>query len=128
MNPTSYICLIVALSISLTAGCKKSTEGETPSPAKLEVFRNDVPFRTDKYLRIGYSIRTWEFAKEGLVLQEIIVLDQNTKAELMKISKSELPKIHKDPLPTTPWYRQMLLCHLRRSNGQVLSVRLQQNT
>lgn len=104
MKPTSFTFLLLALSISLTAGCKKSTEEETPTPAKLEVFKNDVPFRTDKYLRIGYSMRTWEFAKEGLVLQEIIVLDQNTKAELMKIGKSELPKIHKDPLPTTPWF------------------------
>lgn len=70
----------------------------------MEVFKNDVPFPTDKYLRIGYSIRTWEFAKDGLALQEIVVLDNADKTELLRLGKDNLPRIYKEPLAVNPYF------------------------
>lgn len=104
MKPTITILLLLAFGVLATAGCKKSTSEEPIAPEKLQVFKVDAPFRTDKYLRIGYTLKTWEFAKDGLSLQQILVLDNTTKAILMTIEKADLPKIHKDPLPVNPWF------------------------
>lgn len=45
----------------------------------------------------------WEFEKEGLILEEIVILDYDSKAELMRINKDNLPHIHKDPIPPNPY-------------------------
>jgi hypothetical protein len=65
----------------------------------IEVAFSDVPFQTEKYLRIGYTLKTWEYEKDGLELQKITVLDCRTGQELFIINKADLPKIYKDPLP-----------------------------
>lgn len=70
---------------------------------KVKVVINDIPFQTEKYLRIPYTLQMWEYEKEGLDLEQIVVLDYNSKAELMKINKSDLPNIYKDPLPASPY-------------------------
>jgi hypothetical protein len=70
-------------------GCNKE-EAITPAPAgdeKFVVVINDIPFQTEMFLRIPYTIRFYEFEKEGLKLQRIHVLDANTNTELMKIEK-----------------------------------------
>ncbi|MEI7501636.1 MAG: hypothetical protein WCK84_14460 [Bacteroidota bacterium] len=36
---------------------------------------NDTPFKTDKFLRIPYTLKTWEWKKSGLSLRQINVLD-----------------------------------------------------
>ncbi|HOJ19516.1 MAG TPA: M23 family metallopeptidase [Ignavibacteriaceae bacterium] len=89
-------------------GCNKE-EAITPAPAgdeKFVVVINDIPFQTEMFLRIPYTIRFYEFEKEGLKLQRIHVLDANTNTELMKIEKEEITHFYKDPLPQNPYMTQ----------------------
>lgn len=79
--------------------------GETTSrsPAgtatdKLQVVTDDVPFLTEKNLRIGYTLRTWEYEKEGLQLKSIIVVDGETSEELLVLDEANLPQVYKDPV------------------------------
>ncbi|MHB9096495.1 MAG: M23 family metallopeptidase [Syntrophales bacterium] len=74
------------------------------SSQNIQVAFHDVPYPTEKYLRIGYTIKTWEYEKDNLELQKIIVLDNDTKAELLVIEKKDLPKIYKDPLEASPYF------------------------
>lgn len=90
---TLLICLLVGLSC---VNNKTSTE-------KVSVLINDVPFQTEKYLRIPYTLQIWEYEKEGLILEEIVILNYNSKAELMRINKTDMPYIHKDPIPPNPY-------------------------
>ena len=66
---------------------------------KFEVIINDVPYQTEKYLRIGYTLKMWEYEKEGLFLQKIVVLDDDSKEELMTIYKTDTLAIYKEPVP-----------------------------
>ena len=89
-------------------GCSddKST---TPSPdntSKIQVIINDIPFPTEKYLRIPYSLKLWEFEKEGLKLIAIQVLDDASKKVLLKLEGEDLPKIYKSPLNPTNLFNQ----------------------
>ena len=98
--------ITVALIIGfIFAGCKKDNPVESPpvSVEKLEVVINDIPFQTEKYYRIPYTLKTWEWEKDGLKLQQIVVLDDNSKTELMTIDKTKLPFIYKEPLKTNPF-------------------------
>ncbi len=105
MKPTTLTTIfLLSLSTFFSSGCNKHSSDDSSPAEKLEIFKVDSPFRTDKYLRIGYTLRTWEFAKDGLALQQIVVLDNTTKSVLMTIEKSDLPKIHKSPLPANPWF------------------------
>ena len=71
---------------------------------RIGVVFHDVPYQTEKYLRIGYTLETWEYEKEGLELQQIKVLDEDTKEELLLIDKKTLPVIHKDPIAPNPYF------------------------
>ncbi|MHB8907653.1 MAG: M23 family metallopeptidase [Syntrophales bacterium] len=77
---------------------------DNSSSPNIQVAFHDVPYPTEKYLRIGYTLKTWEYEKENLELQKIIVLDDNSRAELMVIGKEDLPKIYKDPLESSPYF------------------------
>jgi hypothetical protein len=77
-----------------------SSNSSSNNPGSIEVAFSDIPFQTEKYLRIGYTLKTWEYEKDGLELQNITVLDYSTGDELFVIEKADLPKIYKDPLPT----------------------------
>lgn len=71
---------------------------------RIQVAFHDVPYRTEKNLRIGYTLETWEYEKEGLELQQIRVLDGDTREELLIIDKENLPKKHKDPIDPNPYF------------------------
>lgn len=88
----------------LTPGCKK--EDPEDSLRTIEVIINDVPYPTEKYLRIGYTLKMWEFMKEGLLLNEIIVIDDDTKAELMTIGKESFGNFKINPLNPVPFLTQ----------------------
>lgn len=77
-----------------------SSNSSSNNPGSIEVAFSDVPFRTEKNLRIGYTLKTWEYEKDGLELQKITVLDCHTGGELFVIEKADLPRIYKDPLPS----------------------------
>ena len=79
----------------------------TPTPVdsgKIEVVINDIPFQTEKYYRIPYTLQAWEWEKEGLRLEQIVVLDDRSKAELMTITQPDLPFINKEPLEPNPYF------------------------
>lgn len=104
---------LVLLFIALFTACSKDdsagTEPKdkiTDSAGKLEVVINNIPYKTDKYLRIPYTLKMWEYEKEGFILERIQALDDNTKLELLKIEKADLPIIYKDPLPQNPYFTQ----------------------
>lgn len=96
---------IVLMAALIYAGCNKNATGDSPSvlAAKMEVVINDIPFQTEKYLRIPYTLKMWEWEKDGLKLQQIVVLDGSSKAELMTIDKADLPFIYKPPLIVNPF-------------------------
>ena len=78
--------------------------GDSSSPRSIEVAFSEAPYPTEKFLRIGYTLKTWEFEKENLELQKIIVLDGDTHEELFVIEKENLPVIYKDPLPPAEFF------------------------
>jgi hypothetical protein len=67
---------------------------------KIEVVINDIPFKTEVYYRIPYTLKTCEWEKEGLKLQRIEILECYTNRILQTIEQEDLPFIHKDPLPS----------------------------
>jgi hypothetical protein len=93
---------MVLFAIFITA-CSSSSSGNLYDQ-RIQVAFNDVPYQTEKYLRIGYTLKTWEYEKDGLELQQIKVLDEDTKEELLIINKENLPKIYKDPLTPSPYF------------------------
>ncbi|NMC90060.1 MAG: M23 family metallopeptidase [Smithella sp.] len=102
------ISVWLLLFVSL-AGC----HGAAPEARddRFTVIAQDMPYPTDQYIRIGYTLRMWEYEKEGLDLQQIDILDGDTRATLFAIGKNELPKIYKDPLPVNPYYPPDKLDH-----------------
>lgn len=96
---------VILLLVVCFPGCEKdnSVENQPARGDKAQVVVNDIPFSTEKYFRIPYTLKMWEWEKEGLKLQQIIVLDHNSKKELMTINEPELPTIFKDPLKPNPF-------------------------
>lgn len=93
--------LIFLLAVFVLLSSFAFQKNRVTSTLKIEVFMNDVPFVTEKYTRIGYTLKMWEWKKEGLTLEKVVVLDNDSKAELFKIEKNDLPPIYKDPLPSS---------------------------
>lgn len=102
---TIIILLAYLLSVCLTSSCKKDSTEES-KPSKIEVIANYTPFATDKYLRICYMLKMWEFRKDKLMLKEIIVLDNDTKAELMTIGEESFGYFISNPPNPIPFLSQ----------------------
>ncbi len=99
---TISIILIIATACSKNDG---GNNGIPPvNPGVIEVVINDIPYKTERFLRIGYTMKMWEYEKEGLELLEIIVQDDNTKAELMKLDTNTKPVIWREPIPPMPYF------------------------
>ena len=94
MNKFMWIIIILFAAFMPACGGNSSSNS---SPG-IEVAFSDVPFQTEKYLRIGYTLKTWEYEKDNLELQQISVIDKTTGEELMVIDKNSLPLIYRDPL------------------------------
>lgn len=95
-------CLFLAL--VLTAAVLAACGDDSSAPPMISVVAHDIPYPTEKNLRIGYTIATWEYEKEGLELQRIIAFDNDTKIQLMLIDKKDLPEIYKEPLAPNPFF------------------------
>jgi len=85
-----------------TAGCTKADDNPED---KIHVVINDIPYKTDKYTRIGYTVKLWEYEKEGLRLEKISILDMNSQSELLLLGKSDIEHIYKDPLAQNPYFK-----------------------
>lgn len=105
LNMKKNICYFLIILFFLL-GCKKDNviESIPTPPEKIEVVINDIPFQTEKYYRIPYTLKTWEWEKDGLKLQQIEVLEDNSKLVLMTIAQPDLPFIYKDPLKPNPFF------------------------
>ncbi len=99
---------ILLLSILVFAACNENnvTDPDTDNSKKIQVISNDIPFPTEKYLRIPYSLKVWEFEKEGLKLLSIQVLDEDSRKELIKLEGENIPHIYKSPLNPTDLFPQ----------------------
>ena len=95
--------LLAIITFFLLPFLQACSDNSSNSHDSIEVAFTDVPFQTEKYLRIGYTLKTWEYEKDGLELQKITVLDYHTGQELFVIDKADLPKIYKDPLPANSY-------------------------
>ncbi|RLD75904.1 MAG: hypothetical protein DRJ10_14455, partial [Bacteroidetes bacterium] len=89
------ITLLLLVLLMVISACKKE---ETPAPypgSSFEIVINDIPFPTEKFMRIPYTLKTWEYEKDGLQLQKIIVLDNDSKNELFTIMSDDFRRIYK---------------------------------
>ncbi len=101
----AHICWLAAI-IGCTlafAGCKKDDPADKYK-SQVAVVINEIPYKTDTYLRIPYTLEFWEFEKDGLVLEKISALDEATLTSLMSIEKADLPRTYKNPLPENPYF------------------------
>ena len=99
----------IALPLLVLAASLLSCGGDNsaaPIDTRAVVVINDIPFQTEKFYRIPYTLKLWEFEKDGLTLDQIQVLDDGTKSVLMTVNKADLPMIYKDPLSTNPYFTQ----------------------
>lgn len=74
--------------------------------SRATVVINDIPFQTEKFYRIPYTLKLWEYEKQGLVLERIQVLDAGTRGVLMTLDKADFPVVYKAPLATNPYFTQ----------------------
>ena len=94
------IQILGAMALYGLAGCKKSSLPVNEPEKTISVLWNDVPYKTDKYLRIPYTLKTWEYIKDGLKLRSLTILDNHTQAVLLKMDSaySDQPTIYKDSI------------------------------
>ncbi len=100
MKPSLYLFMFLSLTI-LMPGCKKDEDKNT-SVYYMEVILKNTTFKTNDYLRIPYTLKTWEWKKNGLSLRRINILDDVTKAVIQTLDSLNLPVVHMDPIPTNP--------------------------
>ena len=99
MNKLSYAFLLLFLPF-IFFGCSKKNEDNSSSQNRtMEVQFNDIPFKTNKFLRIPYTLKTWEWKKQGLSLRQIDVVDNDSKTILATYNTGQFPRIYMDPLP-----------------------------
>ncbi|MCX6286175.1 MAG: M23 family metallopeptidase [Bacteroidetes bacterium] len=99
MKNLIYIIALLSLPMLLSGCRKKETVYTAENPLIIEVIINDTPFKTDQFLRIPFTLKTFEWKKKGLSLRQINVLDDATKTVLVTYNTGDFPKIYQDPLP-----------------------------
>ncbi len=104
-NPmkNKILIILVAGVFACLSSCKK--EGpEAEYAGKIEVIINDIPFKTDQFLRIPYTLKMWEFDKVGLRFVSLTAVNKATGEELMTITEATLPIVYTAPLDANPYY------------------------
>lgn len=100
MKPTLHLLAMLVVPAILLGCNKKSASYSGSDTASIEVMINDIPYKTNQFLRIPFTLKTFEWKKSGLSLRQINVLDDVTKDVLVTLNKGEFPRIHMDPLPS----------------------------
>lgn len=103
MKSNRYFLILLACTVTALTSCKKDNPGDQYKD-QVEVLLQDIPYKTESYLRIPYTLKMREYEKEGMVLEKITALNKETLSELMTIEKADLPFIYKDPLPVNPYF------------------------
>ncbi len=106
-----FILLFIITSLFVTCTEDTTFEAEINQEHKIDVVINDIPFLTEKYLRIPYTLKFWEYEKEGLKLQQIKIMDYNNNKKLMTIEKDAFPVIFKEPLDQNQYFQQDKISH-----------------
>jgi hypothetical protein len=101
MKKLALLLLVLAV---LPLSCGDNTVVVVSNRAVVVI--NDIPFQTEKFYRIPYTLRLWEYEKQGLVLEQIQVLDAGTREVLMTLDKANFPVIYKAPLASNPYFTQ----------------------
>jgi len=103
MRTRSAVNALFLFSI-LFPGCSKSGDHKPSARyGEVEIVISDIPFRSEQNLRIPYTLKMWEFMKDGLTMQQIIILDDDSKSVLLTLNKADLPFLYKAPLPVNPY-------------------------
>jgi len=92
--------------LTLLSGCKTSsiTAPLPPDQEKVRVEIVDIPYNTETFLRVPYTVSLWEYFREGLTLKKIEVLNHADLSNLMTIEGDALPFVYHMPLPTNPYF------------------------
>ncbi len=101
MKKLALLLLVLAV---FALSCGNNTVASDSNRAAVVI--NDTPFQTEKFYRIPYTLRLWEYEKRGLVLEQIQVLDAGTRRVLMTLDKADFPVIYKAPLAANPYFIQ----------------------
>jgi len=104
------LLLVLGLSVLCVVSCKKENPYEQYED-QIHVCINDVPFKTEAFLRIPYTLEFWEFGKSGLMLQKIYVYDKESMTQLMEIDTSGFPKLYYHPLGGNQFFTFDSLSH-----------------
>ena len=110
---TRVLIIVVLLSIisMVFVSCNSTVPVEPLTVELAEVIFNDIPYRTEVYSRIGYTLKMWEYEKAGFVLNEIIVIDKDAQRILTIINKEDFPVIYKGPLDKNPYFEMDEIHH-----------------
>ncbi|MFO1412437.1 MAG: M23 family metallopeptidase [Burkholderiales bacterium] len=89
--------LVLTLSV-LLAACGGGGGG---TPRTLSVVQDDPVYPGEDGLRVGYMLKTWEYERDGLVLDRIEVLDGDRGAAFATLvpGTEAMPRRYQDPLP-----------------------------
>ncbi len=102
MKSFIYFLALITLPGFLQGCSKRTTEYSNNGAGSIQVIINDIPFKTNEFLRIPFALKTWEWKKNGLSLRQINVLDDVTREVLATYNTGEFPRIYSDPLPGNP--------------------------
>jgi len=100
----NFIVLALAISTAIL-GCKKENSEDPYAHAKIEIARNEIVFNTELYNRIGYTIKTWEYEKDGLKLDKIEAIDKSNNKVLFEMKESDFARIYKEPIPPNQFFQ-----------------------
>ncbi len=124
--------LVILVLSALTWGCNHKSDENPINGYSIEVILKNSTFTTNQFLRIPYTLKTWEWKKNGLKLMQIRILDDVNKTVLQTLHDTLIPRIFMDPLPSTPIfhfdkiYNYYFSIQLPIPVGQVPPVRISQ--
>lgn len=117
MGKNKVFTVIILVSILLLQCDKNNPVSPPEENGEIEVVINDIPYQTEKFLRIPYTLKMWEYEKEGLELQKIDMIDDESSNVVYSIDKNgidflnQLGLIYKDPIAPIPHFNFDKLTH-----------------
>ncbi|MFH0762154.1 MAG: M23 family metallopeptidase [Bacteroidota bacterium] len=92
-----WAVIVLAFAIFGLGSCKKENPYEQYED-QINVCINDVPYKTEAFLRIPYTLEFWEYKNSGMLLQKIYAYDKESMTQLMEIDTSGFPRMYYHPL------------------------------
>jgi len=104
MKAITKTIFLLLFSLLLVQCRKEQVPEPIPNSSRIEVINNEIPYVTERFFRIGYTLKLWEFGKDGLIPKKITILDAGSGETLLEISENEMPPIILEPLPPLPYF------------------------